>query len=160
MKILALDPATQCGWAHSEGPCGTWDLSVRRDESSGMRFIRLRAKLSEIKAGVGIDVLVFEASRNMKFGHAVRIAGGLQAVIETWCIDNGVEYRAYSATEIKKYATGKGNADKNAMAFAASEYFSDAQLFDGKRPADDNQIDALWCLELAKRDFDPAGIGS
>ncbi len=48
MKILALDPATHCGWAHSCGASGTFDLSIRRDESSGMRLLRLRSKLEDI----------------------------------------------------------------------------------------------------------------
>ena len=36
MKLLALDPATQCGFAHSCGASGTWDLRVRRDEAGGI----------------------------------------------------------------------------------------------------------------------------
>ena len=62
--ILALDPATHCGWASSVGASGCWDLSVRRDESSGMRLIRLRAKLREIHAASPITMLFFEAARH------------------------------------------------------------------------------------------------
>ena len=58
MKILALDPATHTGWAHSCGASGVWDLSIRRDESSGMRLIRLDSKLDEMKRSVGVDLVV------------------------------------------------------------------------------------------------------
>ena len=47
MNILALDPATKCGWAISPTIGGTWDLSTRRDESKGMKLIRFRNKLTE-----------------------------------------------------------------------------------------------------------------
>ena len=145
MKILALDPATACGWAHSDGPSGTFDLSVRRDESGGMRLIRFRGKLDEVKRNAGVDVVAFEASRNMKFGNAVRVAAQLQGVIEMWCTDNGVEYRGYSPTEVKKFATGTGKAQKGAMIEAARRR--------GWNPSTEDEADALWVLELARCDF-------
>lgn len=149
MKILALDPATKCGFAHSSGPSGTFDLSIRKDESGGMRLIRFRAKLDEVKATAGVDLVVFEASRNSKFGNAIRVAAQLQGVIEMWCTDNGVEYRGYSPAEIKKHATGKGNAGKEQMLEAASNR--------GWNPETEDECDALWVLDLARRDL---GIGS
>ncbi len=145
MKILALDQATTCGWAHSCGSSGVWDLSVRKDESGGMRWIRLRGKLNELRAAVGVDLLVFEASRNMKFGNAVRVAAGLQATVETWCVDNGVEYRGYSPKEIKKHATKNGNANKEQMQAAATAK--------GWTFQDENEADALWILDLALSQF-------
>lgn len=144
MKILALDPATKCGWAHSSGESGVWDLSIRKDESGGMRLLRFRAKLREIHELIGMDVVMFEAARNLQYGNAVRVAAQLQAIIETWCTDNNVEYRGYSPTEIKKHATGKGNAGKDAMIAAAEKRFSRESL-------DENEADALWLLDLAKK---------
>lgn len=143
MKILALDPATKCGWAHSAGPSGVWDLSIKRDESRGMRLIRFRGKLNEIKDNVGIDVIVFEAARNAKASMqgALVTQAELQGVLKTWCDDNDIDYRGYSPSEIKKHATGKGNASKEAMVEAAKQKF--------KKPIkDDNEADALWILDL------------
>lgn len=142
MRILAIDPGTSCGFAHSSGVSGTWDLSVRRDESSGMRLIRLRAKLNEIKAAVGVDLLVFEAARNSKFANAVKVAGAIQGAMEVWAIDWAVDYKGYSPTEIKKHATGKGTADKVAMLRAASAKWP------GLKIEDDNHADALWLLDF------------
>ena len=146
-QILALDPATKCGWAHSSGASGTWDLSVRRDESDGMRLIRLQCKLGEIHKSAGIDLLVFEAARNMKFGNAIRVAGEIQGAIKLWCENHDVPYRAYSATEIKKFATGKGSADKGKMLAAAHQKWPLMSF------VDDNHVDALWVLEFAKHEF-------
>jgi Holliday junction resolvasome RuvABC endonuclease subunit len=143
MKTLAIDPATHCGWAHSCGDAGTWDLSVRRDESSGMRLIRLRGKLNEIRGLAGVDLLVFEAARNAgpKMQGALVVQAELQGVIKLWCEQNQVQYRGYSPSEIKKHATGKGNANKEKMVAAAR----------AKWPAtgDDNEADARWLLDLA-----------
>ena len=62
--ILALDVATKCGFALSSGPSGVFDLSVRRDESGGMRLVRLKAKLAEIHHAYAVDLIVFEAARH------------------------------------------------------------------------------------------------
>lgn len=145
MKILALDPATKCGFAFSEGGYGTWDLSVRRDESAGMRLIRLRSKLMEFK---DVDLLVYEAARNAgpKMQNALVVQSEIQSVIKVFCEDNGIEYRGYSPSEIKKHACGKGNANKEKMMTAAKHYFN----FTG----DDNAADALWLLDMARREYD------
>lgn len=148
MRLLAIDPANKCGWAHSSGASGTWDLSVRRDESSGMRLLRLAAKLGEIHSGVGIDVVVFEAARHSapKMQGALVAQAEIQGQIKVWCERANVEYRGYSPAEIKKHATGKGNAGKDAVMEAARSR--------GWNPQDDNEADALWLLDLATISID------
>src|SRR5687767_3789126 len=104
-NILAVDPATHCGWAHSAGPCGTWDLSIRRDESKGMRLLRLRGKLNDIKNSAGVDIVIYEAARHAapKMQGALVVQAELQGVLVLWCEDNGVEYKGVSPSEIKKH---------------------------------------------------------
>ncbi len=147
MNILALDPATHCGWAHTCGASGDWDLSVRRDESGGMRLIRLNSKLKEIHESFGISLLVYEAARHAmpKMQGALVVQSELQGCIKLFCETNGVEYRGYSPSEIKKFATGKGNANKKLMVQAAHERFGNV--------SSDNEADALWLLELAKKEY-------
>lgn len=152
MNILALDPATKCGWAHSSGASGTWDLSIRRDESDGMRLLRLAAKLAEVCKGGGVDVIVFEAARHAapKMAGALVVQAELQGQIKRFATEQGIQYRGYSPTEIKKHATGKGNASKDQVRTAAELKF--------KPVADDNEADALWLLDLAKCELSrPAG---
>lgn len=146
MNILAIDPATKCGWAHSVGASGVWDLSVRRDESAGMRLIRLRGKLEEIRMSVGIDLIVYEAARHAatKMQGALVVTAQFTAIIETWCVDNGVEYQGLSPSEIKRHATGKGNASKDMMIAAAREKWPHIRF------ADDNEADARWLLDLVQ----------
>jgi len=149
MNILALDVATKCGWAHSSGVSGFWDLSIRRDESAGMRLIRLRGKLCEIHLNVGVNLLAFEAARHSapKMQGALVVQSELQAVIKIWCEDNGIEYRGYSPSEIKKHATGKGNASKDLVLRSARLRWPD------RRICDDNEADALWLLSLVQMEL-------
>lgn len=146
MRLLAIDPATKCGFAHSCGASGVWDISVRRDESSGMKLIRLRGKLREMGVSVGVDVLAFEAARHAapKMQGALVAQAELQAVIKEYCHDEGIEYRGYSPSEVKKFATGKGNAKKTDMLAAARARWPNV--------TDDNEADALFILELLRRD--------
>ena len=148
MKILALDPSTHCGFALSDGASGTWDLSIRRDEDSGMRLVRLQSKLNEIKNGMPIDIIVFEAARHAapRMQGALTVQAELQGVIKLWCKNNEIGFRGYSPSEIKKHATGKGNANKNLMLEKARQKWSNIK--------DDNQADALWLLDLAAKDYD------
>ncbi len=144
LKCLAIDPASACGWAHSDGASGVWDFSVRPDESGGMRLLRFRAKLEEIRDSVGVDIVFFEASRNLKYGNAVRLAAELQGTLKVWCEDNKIEYIGYSPGEIKKFAVGKGNAGKEPMMQAARERWPDVNIID------DNHADALWILAFGQ----------
>lgn len=119
-------------------------MSVRRDESAGMRLIRLQGKLNEIRTSVGVDLVVYEAARNAgpKMQGALVIQAMFQGVILSWCEQHGIEYRGYSPSEIKKHATGKGNANKQAMLEAAASRWPGVRM-------DDNEADARFLLDLA-----------
>ncbi len=145
MKILAIDPATKCGWAHSDGASGVWNCAPLRDESAGMRLIRFRSKLREILEGAGIDLVVFEAARNVFHQGALVVQSELQGVLKLFCEENKINYRGFSPSEIKKHATGKGNAGKEQMLSAARLKFSKIKILD------DNHADALWLLDLASK---------
>jgi Holliday junction resolvasome RuvABC endonuclease subunit len=145
IRILALDPATHCGWATSVAVFGVWDLTPKRDESAGMRLIRLRSKLQEVIESEAINLVVFERPGGRNTG-AVIVQSEIQGQIKTVCEDKHINYRAYSSKEIKTFATGKGNAGKPAMIAAAR-----AKL--GYIRNNDNEADALWLLMLAKSEY-------
>ncbi len=147
MNILALDPATHCGWAHSCGAAGTWDLSIRRDESAGMRLIRLNGKLNELWKTVGVSIVFFESARHAgpKMQGALVVQAEIQGVIKLWCEHRCIAYRGVSPSEVKKLATGKGNAGKDLVLAAARKRWPEC--------GDDNEADARWILEIAKRDL-------
>lgn len=144
-RILALDVATKCGWA-TKNASGVWDFSLKRDESSGMRLIRFRSKLKEIIDLENINLVTFERTA----GHhksALIVQAELHGAMKLICEDFKIPYRAYSASEIKKHATGKGNAGKPVMVAAAKEKL-------GYKGSDDNEADALWILDLTIKDLE------
>lgn len=113
-----------------------------------MRLVRLRGKLNELLQSCSIDIVVFEAARNAapKMQGALVVHAEFQATIKVWCQDSSIQYRGYSPTEIKRHATGKGNASKSDMMAAAVSRW--------QRPIiDDNEADALWLLDLATSEF-------
>lgn len=141
MNILALDVATHCGWC-TKTAHGVWDFSIKKDESSGMRLIRFKSKLKEITALEEIDLVVFERTAGFHKS-ALIVQAELHGVLKTFCEENKIEYRAYSAKEIKTHATGKGGAGKPQMIAAAKEKL-------GYTGEDDNEADAMWIYDLAK----------
>ena len=145
MKILALDPGTKCGYALSPLESGTWDLSPRRFEGGGMRFVKLRNYL--IKACEEVDMVVFEEVRGHKGTDAAHVYGGIVAIITEHCELKEIPYSGIPVGTIKKYATGLGNANKEAMLKAAKERWPDIDL------VDDNQADALHLWAWAQGEY-------
>lgn len=156
--ILAIDPATQCGWAHSNGASGSWDLSISQDESSGMRLIRFESKLREIIAATPTRVIVFESVTAGQGLNAsltvVKLQTKMQAIIERLCEEiHGLEHKGYNLQAIKAHAlpvtpeTKGQKRDKAAMIAAAKKKWPGLEI------VDDNQVDALWLLDLAKREL-------
>jgi len=144
MNILSLDLGTKTGWAHSCGQSGVWDFKIYRDESGGMRLIRLRSKLKELYGVVGMDLVVFEAVRHAapKMQGPLVFQAEMQGVVKFWCMENDVNFRGYSPTEIKKYATGKGNTSKAVMLNTARAKWPKMTIID------DNHADALFLLDM------------
>ena len=146
MKILALDPGTKCGFALLDNTniiSGTWDLSIKRDESRGMRLIRLRNKLNEIGK---IDLLVFEVSKNFVSSLGAEVAGEIRGVIITWAYDMKVEYKGIHYSLIKKFATGKGNANKKMMVEIANKIYN-------KTIESEDEADALLLLHYIRNEY-------
>lgn len=143
MKILALDIATKTGWC-TETAYGTWDLKPNRGESEGMRVVRFKSKVREMIAMEGIEIVSYERVAGMHKS-SIMVASEMVGVLKDLCIELGMELASYSATEIKKDATGKGNAGKPVMIERA------VQL--GYNPQDDNAADAIHLYLLTKKDL-------
>ena len=155
-RILAIDQATACGWAHSSNPhsSGVWDLSIRSDESCGTRLIRFESKIREVMAGPGVDLIVFESvtvsSGPRANTNGIKLGAKLQGVIEALCErEPAIECRGYNLQTIKSFAGAK---NKDEMIAAARKKWPDVDIID------DNHADALWLCELAKRDLGGFGV--
>lgn len=156
-RILAIDPGTACGYAFLDISAGTenkpslsqaglWDLSTKRHEGGGMRFLRLKKHITEIAP----DLLVYEEVASHKGTAAAHIYGGIISTLQTYCCEYNVPYYGVPVGTIKKRATGKGNSGKPAMIEAANKAFRteyDEEL------TDDNIADALWILQIGVEEY-------
>ncbi|WP_039761188.1 crossover junction endodeoxyribonuclease RuvC [Bartonella queenslandensis] len=145
--ILCFDLGTKTGWAicGADGHIisGTMNFQPRRFEGGGMRFLRFKQWLSEIKATAGgIDEVYFEEVRRHVGTDAAHIYGGLLATLTAWCEHEQIPYEGIPVGTIKKATTGKGNASKEEM--------MSAMRAKGHAPKDDNEADALSILYLVK----------
>jgi len=145
MKILSLDIASTTGWCLDKYLYGTWDFKTRKDESMGMKLIRFLAKLKEVYKLEKFDIVVYERPAG-RHAHAIIHQAKLIGILEQFCEENNVEYKSYSASEIKKFATGKGNANKQQMIDAAKHKYH----YLGN---DDNEADAMHMRYLAKEEL-------
>lgn len=144
MNVLAIDPGTKCGWALSSGgqilASGVWNLKGGRYEGGGMRFVRIRNYLNEVHREQPLNRVVFEEVRRHLGTDAAHIYGGIVAVITAFCEENEIPYEGIPVGTVKKFATGKGNANKEAMMEAARRKWPNEIL------KDDNHADALFIL--------------
>jgi Holliday junction resolvasome RuvABC endonuclease subunit len=142
---LALDLGTNCGWAYryeSGGltVSGKWNLKPGRYDGGGMRFVRFLAKLDELHAARPIGMVCFEEVRRHLGVDAAHIYGGLMGHLQSWCENKNIPYEGIAVGTIKKFATGRGNADKPAMMAAAQRA--------GYAPESEDEADALAILAL------------
>ena len=150
--IIAIDPGTHCGWAvmrdDDSVDSGTWDLTPRKHESAGMRYVRLLRHLDALNDG-SIETIVYELVSRHAGTTAAHVYGAIIGHLQSWAAMHGVAMAAYSVTAVKKHATGKGNANKAAMITAAREQWPSQTVLD------DNQADALavlgCCVEALPR---------
>lgn len=134
INVLAIDQASNCGWATKHAH-GVWDFNTRKDESSGMKMLRFRSKLKEVCELEQINLIVYERVAG-QHANSIIHAAKMVAMIETFCEENNINYKAVSAGEVKRFATGKGNAGKPQM-------IASAKLKYGYTGNNDNEADAL-----------------
>jgi Holliday junction resolvasome RuvABC endonuclease subunit len=143
---LALDLGTTTGWAlqsrDDQIAHGFVSFKSQRFEGGGMRFLRFKHWLAEIKTMTGeINAVYFEEVRRHVGVDAAHVYGGLMATLTTWCEHHRIPYQGVPVGTIKKHATGKGNAGK-AEVIAAMRAL-------GHPVTDDNEADALAILHWA-----------
>ena len=147
MKVIAIDPATQLGWAYKEKGCkpkyGTESFHNKQWDGAGMRFLKFRNWFEEILDPS--DIVAYEAVEMHSSTYAAHQYAGWVSALQAACEHFCVPYTGYPVGTIKKYWTGKGNAKKGDMILEAQKR--------GYNPPDDNAADALAILHLAIEDL-------
>ena len=142
MIVLALDLGRSTGWAlHQHGvyTVGTQKFPAKRGESPGMLYLRFRGWLEEISRMSldRVNLVVYEQVHN-RGGSATEILNGLTAVVQEFCAKHDVDVCNVHTSTLKKWATGAGNANKEAMVERAKELGHDVK--------NDDEADAVLLL--------------
>lgn len=118
---------------------------TKHDISRPKRFAAWHLWL-DLKLPHELDLIVYERP----FGRgqdATRCGWGYAAVLESIAGEFGIPIRDYGPSEIKKWATGSGVADKDDMTLAAR------YLFD--YPGDNEHEADAWCLHAYATSLTP-----
>ncbi len=144
--ILSLDLGTTTGWAlrtpTGQLVSGISVFEANRYSGGGMRFLRFTQWLDELGDLFGqISLIWFEEVRAHKGVDAAHVYGGLMGTLTAWAEFRGIPYEGVPVGVIKRHATGKGNASKEAVIdYVRAKGFS---------PKDDNEADAIALLHWA-----------
>jgi hypothetical protein len=160
--ILALDLGTLTGWAirvDGSMESGVEDFTLVRGESPGMRYLKFNTWLRTVTtpildaAGEGrLGLLAYEQAHH-RGGAATEVLSGLTTRVQEFCARFELNHVAVHTATLKKFVTGKGNADKAMMASAiyrrgwlpAAEW---ATADDHTRTAD--ELDAIGLLHYVE----------
>lgn len=168
MNLLALDLATSTGWCLRENgrlESGVETFHPRRHESPGMRYLAFSRwleglvfasatnaqGLTEPVGPPRVQLIVYEAilGRFARGGAQAEIAAGFSTRVLEFCARHHLDHHGdtYPAT-LKKWATGRGNADKAAMLEAVARRW--------RRVDDHNEADAVALLHFAEAEIVPS----
>jgi Holliday junction resolvasome RuvABC endonuclease subunit len=157
--FIGIDPGTKCGWAvldedGSKVASGVFDLSSKRHEGGGMRYVRARTAFLELHMAYGGAIWAYEEVRRHRGTSAAHVYGGIVSQLTALLEERGRPYTAIPVGTIKKTATGKGNASKQAMMNAAERKWGTGNANWSTLESDD-EADALWCAECLRVDTLP-----
>lgn len=171
-RILGLDLGTNCGVAFCDFIPGQpivdamvyldqWDLSIGTYDSTALRHIRLQQFLSVLQPDaigfedVKVDVPL-EQFKGKPLGMIVarvvptaEFLGTLKITLSVWAERHNVPLQGIAITEIKKFATGKGNAGKVDMIRACNTALGvDLDEEGYEKTGADNIADAAHVLRM------------
>lgn len=148
MRIVGVDLGSHCGISfcdmdtrdghlEQEMCMGQWDLGLGDYDTGPLRFIRMKQYLGMLQP----DLVMFEDVKytppkaqvgGSKFSISMIVArvakaseliGGMKIILTTWCEQRGIPAHGIPISHIKRFATGKGNANKEDMINAANKQF-------------------------------------
>lgn len=140
--LLALDLGTKTGWAIYNGNniiSGVVDLKATKYENTNARYFKFRQWLSGLNPSP--THIVYEAVRKHVATDAAHCYGAFMGNLISWCDEYVVPCNGVDVGTIKKFWTGKGNSNKDAM------------LHHGQKKGfmnvkDDNEMDAVALLHF------------
>lgn len=143
--FLGIDLGTKCGFARYDHlgkggsyMTGAWDFKVKASDSPALRYVRFGNELRQHLA-LGVDRVFYEKVERHIGTIAAHVYGAFLLKLHETCDEYGVMFEGLGVGEIKKFATGKGNASKEMVGKAAVAW--------GFKPASEDEADAIAILK-------------
>jgi len=164
-KVIALDLSGHTGFCISSHGAietvGEWNLAdnwwasnakgkrVKRDGPLGHRCsVLMNQLIAAVEGQYYFSHIVYEEVCRWSGFSAAHCYGAYRGVVHMFAQRHpGIQLVPYSVGEIKKHATGKGNADKGMMIDAAAKRWPRAFAF-APIPFTDNMADAMHIADL------------
>lgn len=178
MKILALDLATNCGYAYNDDKnyhCGTYVLATEKELKAARRERmnrRLDPRVTELfhtmqalQQTHNFNVITFEDVEFQSYTLACQLWASLRAAMWLGAYHTKPIFDAVPVGTLKRFATGHGGATKEMMVKAlikADPHFTKHEkstcAYWHPDPStsisiDDNAVDAIWLWKRANQLF-------
>jgi len=151
-RVLALDLGTKTGWATNVPQAPGYSSGSREfsGEITGWRYLAFKQWLIGNLNRLEIDHVVYEETFSGRNMNADKVLHGFFAILQYVHAERYPDpatrftLQKVHPSKIKILATGKGNANKDAMVKAYVGKFD-------MHPVDSDECDAVWLLEYSKR---------
>lgn len=150
MRILALDIATKTGWAMGDNdvPAAGGILVTAKGKMSAENDARRYHEFATfLSTFLCVDAIAWEQVRRHVGTQAAHVYGGLLAIAKAHAYKCMLAMLPVGVGEIKKFATGKGNAKKEDVIDAMSKRYPSIEI------VDDNHADALALYAYARENL-------
>ena len=117
-------------------------FTIKTRAAGDLRLPEIKNRVIELAAGSDLVLIEGFLNRSMSAG----ITGTVHGAVRLALYEEGLRYATVPPASLKKFATGKGNANKSEMAVAATK------RGDGIEFTDDNACDSWW-LWVAANEF-------
>lgn len=152
--LVGIDPGAACGFGvidldtTSRVLSGTWTLNPRAHQGDGGRFVRLVENLDALlRTFPRIVSIAYEVPGHLRLPNGKQASPttylglyGIVAHIESWAESHDLHYCGFAPQEVKKAATGLGNAKKAEVVESITRRFG---LHLSTVPVTHNECDAL-----------------
>lgn len=138
MDVAGLD-LSMTGTGVATSRAGQVETSIIRPQGTGdQRLAQIAHRV--LSRCAGAELVLIEGYLN--HSHTAGITGMVHGAVRTALIEAQIQYATFPPSNLKKFATGRGNATKTDMALAALKR-------GGMEFRDDNQCDAWWLMVAA-----------
>jgi crossover junction endodeoxyribonuclease RuvC len=151
MRYVGIDPSTKTGFVilNENGSLFAYNEVKTKETCDPQRFIDIANQIARCVSFD--DVICVEGFSYGSKGKGVSTQYGIGWLIRAELIKNGYTYIDVPPTSVKKFATGKGNAKKDAMVLPIFKKW-------GFESTSDNVRDAYVLAMMAKGIYDSSDL--